>query len=61
MEAIEGKKSELPDFELVDKLSKVANVAIPNAVEEIKTAPTRHDHVVEINQMVDAVKEFLGI
>ncbi len=61
MEAIEGKKSDLPDFELVDKLSKIANVAVPNAVEEIKTAPTRHDHVVEKENMVDAVKEFLGL
>ena len=60
MEAIEGKKSELPDFELVDKLSKVANVAVPNAVEEIKTAPVRHDKVVEINEMVDAIKAFLN-
>ena len=61
MEAIEGKKSDLPDFELVDKLSEIANVAVPNAVEEIKTAPTRHDRVVEIDQMIDAVKDFLGI
>lgn len=61
MEAIEGKKSDLPDFELVDKLSEIANVAVPNAVEEIKTAPTRHDRVVEIDQMMDAVKDFLGI
>lgn len=60
MEAIEGKKSELPDFELVDKLSKVANVAVPNAVEEIKTAPVRHDKVVEIDEMVDAIKAFLN-
>lgn len=60
MEAIEGAKSDLPDFELVDKLSKVANVAVPNAVEEIKTAPVRHDKVVEIDEMVDAIKAFLN-
>jgi len=60
MEAIEGQKSDLPDFELVDKLSKIANVAVPNAVEEIKTAPTRHDKVVEIDEMVDAIKAFLN-
>ena len=47
-------------FELVDKLSKVANVAVPNAVEEIKTAPVRHDKVVEIDEMVDAIQLSYG-
>lgn len=61
MEAIEGSKSELPDFELVDKLSKIANVSVPNAVEEIKTAPIRHDNVCEKDEMVSMVKKFLGI
>jgi len=60
MEAIEGHKSDLPDFELVDKLSALANVAVPNAVEEIKTAPTRHDKVVEIDEMIDAIEAFLN-
>ena len=61
MEAIEGKKSDEPDFELVDRLGKMANMQIPAAIEEIKTAPTRHDKVCDIDKMPDVVKDFLGL
>ncbi len=61
MEAIEGKKSDEPDFDLVDRLSRLSGTKVPNAVEEIKTAPTRHDHVCEIQDMVNEVKSFLNL
>jgi len=48
------------DFELCDKLSKIANVAVPKAVEEIRTAPVKHDTVVEIDEMKAAVQSFLS-
>lgn len=61
MEAIEGKKSDEPDFELVDRLSSISGVKVPRAIDEIRTAPTRHDHVCEKDKMADAVRSFLGI
>lgn len=61
MAAIEGSKSELSDFELVDRLSKIGNLKVPSAVEEIRTAPVRHDNVCEKDEMVDMVKKFLNI
>ena len=61
MEAIEGKKSDEPDFELVDRLSRLSGVKVPNAIEEIRTAPTRHDHVCEKDGMADVVRDFLGL
>ena len=61
MEAIEGKKSDEPDFELVDRLSRISGMKVPKAIEEIRTAPTRHDHIYEKENMVDAVREFLAL
>ena len=61
MNSIDAKYDEMGDFELVDELSKIGNVAIPNAIEEIRTAPVLHDTVVEVDEMTDAVKKFLGL
>lgn len=61
MEAIEGKKSDEPDFELVDRLSSISGVKVPRAIDEIRTAPIRHDHVCDKDKMADAVRSFLGI
>ena len=61
MKAIEGSESSLSDFELVDKLSAIGNIRVPAAVEEIKSAPVRHDNVCEIEEMPSVVKKFLGV
>ena len=39
MDAIDIKYDAMGDFELVDELSKIAKVKVPNAIEEIRTAP----------------------
>ena len=49
------------DFQLADELSTLSGTEIPRAVEEIRTAPVLHDTVVEISEMKEAVKAFLGI
>ena len=59
MEAIDGKVHDEDMFELVETLSKTANVAIPNAVEELKTAPILHDNICEKDGMKDIIKQFL--
>ena len=46
----------MSDFELVDELSQIANVKVPNAIEEIRTAPVLHDTVVDVPDMPAAVK-----
>ncbi len=62
MDAIDSEKyASMSDFELVDELSKIGNVAIPNAIEEIRTAPVVHDIVCEVEEMPKVVKKFLGI
>lgn len=61
MNAIDPKYDAMGDFELVDELSRIANVAVPKAVEEIRTAPILHDHVCDKTEMKAVVKQFLGI
>ena len=41
------KYNEMGDFELVDELSKMAKIAVPKAIEEIRTAPVLHQTVCE--------------
>ncbi len=61
MQAIGADDTSVSDIDLTDKLSEVANVAIPDAIREIKTAPVRHDTVCEVDEMPQVVKKFLGI
>ena len=61
MEAIDSKYADLGDFELIDELSKIANVPVPKAIEEIRTAPVLHDQVISIDAMPTTVKGILGI
>jgi len=61
MNAIDEKYDSMSDFELVDELSKIANVTVPNAIEEIRTAPVVHDKQCDVDKMQDVVREFLNI
>jgi threonine synthase len=61
MQAIDPKYTDCGDFELIDELSVLSHTEIPAAIEEIRTAPVLHDHVIEICEMRDSVKQFLGI
>ena len=61
MDAIDMKYDSLGDFELVDELSKIGNVKVPQAIEEIRNAEVRHKTVCEVAEMPQVVKKFLGI
>lgn len=61
MNAIDEKYDKMMDFELVDELSRIANVKVPQAIEDIRTAPVVHDKQCEVDQMQTVVREFLGI
>lgn len=61
MNAIDEKYDKMTDFELVDELSRIANVKVPQAIEDIRTAPVVHDKQCEVDQMQTVVREFLGI
>ena len=51
----------MDDFALIDELSKGSGVSIPQAVEEIRTAPVLHDTVCETADMQKTVETILGL
>lgn len=61
MAAIEGKVSEEDDFTLIDRLSAIANVALPPAITELRAAPVRHDTVCKTEGMKLTVSRILGL
>lgn len=61
MKAIDGSYESMGDFELVDELSKLARRPVPNAIEEIRTAPVLHNRVSAVEQMPEVVRNILGI
>lgn len=61
MNAIDAKYDQMSDFELVDELSRIGNVAVPQAIEEIRNAKVLHDTVCAVEEMPQIVKKFLGI
>lgn len=61
MEAIGVQTEGRDDFALAEELSALANVELPAALEEIRTAPVRHTRVCEKEEMKETVKSILGI
>ncbi|MBQ7839649.1 MAG: threonine synthase [Lachnospiraceae bacterium] len=61
MTAIDASYDSMDDFALVDELSRIGNVAVPAAIEEIRTAPVLHDIQCDKTEMKEAVKTFLGL
>lgn len=59
--AIDEKYDSMTDFELVDELSKISGVEVPQAIEDIRSAKILHNTVCEVNEMQKTVKGFLNI
>ena len=61
MNAIDTKYDTMDDFTLVDELSRIGNVKVPQAIEEIRNAKILHNTVCEVEEMKKVVKQFLGM
>ena len=61
MNAIDSKYDSMGDFELVDELCKLSGVKVPNAIEEIRTAPVLHDIVCDSDKMQETVEKILKL
>ncbi|MDD3251317.1 MAG: threonine synthase [Lachnospiraceae bacterium] len=59
MEALNGDQGDKDEFAIIDDLCKAANVAIPNAVEEIRNAQIRHTRESDVDDMEKTVSEIL--
>ncbi|MCR5792528.1 MAG: threonine synthase [Lachnospiraceae bacterium] len=61
MNAIDSKYEKMTDFELVDELEKLSKVKVPQAIEDIRSAPVLHDIVCDKTAMQDTVENILGL
>ena len=61
MNAIDPSYDNRSDFELIDELNKLSGVKIPQAIEDIRSAPVLHDTVCETEDMCKEVKRILSI
>ena len=60
LHAIDAERFDpLTDMEQFDALHEVSGVAIPQAIEEIRTAPVRHNTVADVDQMENTVRSIL--
>ena len=49
------------DFTLIDELARLSGTKIPQAIEDIRSAPVRHKTVCEKSGMRDVIRDFLEI
>ncbi|MBP3505736.1 MAG: threonine synthase [Lachnospiraceae bacterium] len=61
MNAIDHTYDSKTDFELIDELNKISGVAIPQAIEDIRSAPVLHDTVCDKSEMEATVKSILKL
>lgn len=61
MNAIDGAYDSKTDFELIDELNRLSGVAIPQAIEDIRSAEVLHDTVCDKTEMKDTVKKILKL
>ena len=61
MNAIDPAYDKQTDFELVDELCRLSGVKVPQAIEDIRSAPVLHETVCEKEDMCREVKKILGI
>lgn len=61
MEAVFGDQGDKDEFAIIDDLCRASRVAIPNAVEEIRSADIRHKRECDVDTMESTVAEILGL
>lgn len=59
MNSIDPEYDKKTDFELIDDLAKLSNTAIPQAIEDIRTAPVLHKTECDIDEMKQVIEGFL--
>jgi threonine synthase len=61
MNAINPKYDSMSDFELVDELSELSGVKVPQAIEDIRSAKVLHNTVCAVDKMQETVEKILQI
>lgn len=61
LEAIEKRKSDLDEYDMVDKLCVLSKLSVPSALATLKNKPEKFSDSIEKNQMKDYVIKSLGL
>lgn len=61
MTSIDRKYAGEDEFGLIDELSRLSGMEVPNAINEIRNAEIRHNRECDADDMKDVVREILGI
>lgn len=61
LEAIQGGKSDIDEYDMVAKLAELSNIPVPSALADLKNKPERFSDSIEKTEMKDYVLKNLGI
>ena len=61
LEAIEGKKSELDEYDMIDKLSELSGYEIPASLASLRIKPVRFSNVISRDEQKDYVLKELAL
>ena len=61
LEAIEGKKSDLDEYDMIDKLHELSGYDIPESLAALRTKPVRFSKVISKDEQKDYVLSELGL
>lgn len=61
LEAVEGKTSELDEYDMVDRLAELSNIPVPSALADLKNKPERFSDSIESGDMQEYVLRCLGV
>lgn len=61
LEAVQGEKSDLNEYAMIDKLAELSKLEVPAALAELKNKPERFNDVIEKTAQKDYVLKKLGI
>ncbi|MCR4791458.1 MAG: threonine synthase [Lachnospiraceae bacterium] len=59
MNSIDPEYDKKTDFELIDDLAKLSNTSIPQAIEDIRSAPVLHNTECDVDEMKSVIAGFL--
>lgn len=61
LEAVEGEKSEIDEYDMVAKLDELSNIPVPSALADLKNKPERFNDSICKDEMKEYVLKNLGI
>ncbi|MBQ3566484.1 MAG: threonine synthase [Oscillospiraceae bacterium] len=61
LEAIEGKKSDIDEYEMVDRLAELSDIPVPSALADLKNRERRFTGSIDKSEMNDFVAKEFGL